>query len=35
MVKLFGWESNMSKRLREKREEELGWLYKDKARSLF
>ena len=31
MVKLFGWEHMMSKNLKEKREEELSWLMKDKV----
>jgi len=28
MIKLFGWEEKMTKRLEEKREEELTWLWK-------
>ncbi|KAH7927390.1 P-loop containing nucleoside triphosphate hydrolase protein [Leucogyrophana mollusca] len=28
MVKFFGWEKRMDKKITEKREEELGWLYK-------
>jgi len=34
MVKLFGWERKMSKNLKEKREEELSWLMKDKVCSI-
>ena len=32
MIKLFGWEKKMSDNLKEKREEELTWLWKDKVR---
>ena len=32
MVKLFGWEQKMSKTLKEKREEELVWIWRDKVR---
>jgi len=28
MIKLFGWEEKITKRLEEKREEELTWLWK-------
>jgi ABC-type multidrug transport system fused ATPase/permease subunit len=31
MIKLFGWELRMSERIRERRDEELGWLWKLKA----
>jgi hypothetical protein len=31
MVKLFGWEKKMSASLKEKREEELTWIWKDKV----
>ena len=31
MVKLFGWEKKMSASLKEKREEELEWIWKDKV----
>lgn len=31
MVKLFGWEKKMSDKIKEKREEELKWLWKDKV----
>jgi len=32
MVKLFGWEKKMSATLKDKREEELSWIWKDKVR---
>lgn len=32
MVKLFGWETNMSKKVEEKREEELRWIWKTSVR---
>jgi hypothetical protein len=28
MIKLFGWEHKMQGRMAEKREEELGWIWK-------
>ena len=31
MVKLFGWEHKMSETIKEKREEELVWIWKDKV----
>ncbi|KAF8811726.1 hypothetical protein BYT27DRAFT_7160557 [Phlegmacium glaucopus] len=31
MIKLFGWERSMSERIREKRNDELGWLWKLKV----
>jgi hypothetical protein len=31
MVKLFGWEQKMSQSIREKRDEELVWIWKDKV----
>ena len=31
MIKLFGWERKISERIREKRNEELGWLWKLKV----
>ena len=31
MIKLFGWEHRMSERIRGKRNEELGWLWKLKV----
>ena len=33
MVKLFGWEKKMSATLKDKREEELSWIWKDKVRA--
>ncbi|KAH7904637.1 hypothetical protein BJ138DRAFT_1130879 [Hygrophoropsis aurantiaca] len=30
MIKLFGWEPKMAKKITEKREEELGWIWKQK-----
>ena len=32
MVKLFGWEHKMSETIKEKREEELVWIWKDKVK---
>lgn len=32
MIKLFGWETNMSKRVEDKREEELRWIWKLRVR---
>ena len=31
MIKLFGWERKISERIREKRNDELGWLWKLKV----
>ena len=31
MVKLFGWERKMSKMIKEKRDKELVWIWKDKV----
>ena len=31
MIKLFGWERRISERIREKRNDELGWLWKLKV----
>ena len=31
MVKLFGWEHKMSKIIKEKRDKELVWIWKDKV----
>ncbi|KAF5313867.1 hypothetical protein D9619_013092 [Psilocybe cf. subviscida] len=35
MIKMFGWESRTSRIIKEKREEELRWLWKSKVLSLF
>jgi hypothetical protein len=32
MVKLFGWEHKMSATIKEKRDEELVWIWKDRVR---
>ena len=32
MVKLFGWEHKMSESIKQKREEELVWIWKDKVK---
>lgn len=34
MIKMFGWEDKMAKRLARAREIELGWLWKSKVRTL-
>lgn len=34
MIKLFGWESRMSAKLAEKREDELSWIRKNKILSV-
>ncbi|KDR83119.1 hypothetical protein GALMADRAFT_238944 [Galerina marginata CBS 339.88] len=34
MIKLFGWENKMSNTIKEKRDEELGWIWKDKMINL-
>ena len=31
MIKLFGWEGKMNKKIQERREEELNWMWKDKV----
>ena len=33
MIKLFGWEHKMSEAIKQKRDEELVWIWKDKVRS--
>ncbi|PPQ73481.1 hypothetical protein CVT26_010183 [Gymnopilus dilepis] len=35
MIKLFGWERKMSDTLKEKREDELAWVWKEKTTNLF
>jgi len=35
MVKLFGWEQKMSQKLKDAREEELKWLFRDKVKDDF
>ncbi|KIK08096.1 hypothetical protein K443DRAFT_672979 [Laccaria amethystina LaAM-08-1] len=34
MIKLFGWEGKMNKKIQERREEELNWMWKDKVLDL-
>ena len=33
MIKLFGWEHKMSEAIKQKRDEELVWIWKDKVKS--
>lgn len=35
MIKLFGWEEKMIKRIEDKREDELGWLWKVKVSQIY
>ena len=34
MIKLFGWEHKMSEAIKQKRDEELEWIWKDKVRTM-
>ena len=34
MIKLFGWEHKMSEAIKEKRDEELVWIWKDKVKQI-
>ena len=34
MIKLFGWEHKMSEAIKQKRDEELVWIWKDKVKRI-